>query len=240
MASKDLAASQMQNRISELKKEVADQKVLLQTRDSEIASKDSTISESRSTILRLERELRAANEQCTQSVASLSAELNAREALEVRLRAFTIECSEANKNAIAAVAEKEKLAAEVEKLEAEKSKALRAQDHAKNLLIRIRGRYDVNQERIKRLLKLLSYVPYIRDFSFGRGFNWGFKNFRALVLDPHSGFNPRTIQYVPERIPEDAVREMFGFGPSFMPNVPDWTNSASSPFDGYENPGGNQ
>jgi uncharacterized coiled-coil protein SlyX len=60
----------MQYRISELEKEVADQKVLLQNRDSDIASKDLAISESKSTILRLERELRAANEQCTQLVVS--------------------------------------------------------------------------------------------------------------------------------------------------------------------------
>jgi chromosome segregation ATPase len=123
ITSKDLTASQMQNRISELKKEVADQKVLLQTQDNGITSKESAISQSKSTILRLERELRAANEKCTQSVVSLSVELNAQEALEVRLRVITTECSEANKNATAAVAEKEKLTAEVEKLEAEKSKA---------------------------------------------------------------------------------------------------------------------
>jgi hypothetical protein len=93
-------------------------------------------------------------------------------------------------------AEKEKLVAKVEKLEAEKPKALKAQDHAESLLIRIRGRYDANQEMIKRLLKQLSYVPYIRGFGFGRGFNWGFENFRALVLNPPSSFDPRTMQYV--------------------------------------------
>jgi heterodisulfide reductase subunit B len=94
-----------------------------------------------------------ANEQCTQSVSRLSNKLNAREALEIRLHAITTECSEACKNATAAEAEKEKLTAEVEKLEAEKSKALKAQDHAESLLIRIWGRYDANQEKIKRLLK---------------------------------------------------------------------------------------
>jgi hypothetical protein len=163
------------------------------------------ISEGKSTILRLERELRAANEQCTQLVSSLSTELNAREALEVRLRAATTECSEACKNSASAEAEKEKLTAEVEKLESEKLKALKAQDHAENLLIRIQGRYEANQERIKRLLKQLSYVPYIRDFGFGRGFNWGFENFRTLVLEHPPSFDPRTVQYVPARIPEDAV-----------------------------------
>jgi chromosome segregation ATPase len=218
---KNLAASRMQSRISELEQEVVNQRVLLQNRDNDIASKDSAISKGRSTILRIERELRAANEQCTHLVSSLSIELNARDSLEIRLRAITTECSEDCKNAASAEAEKEKLTAEVEKLEAAKSKALKAQDHAESLLIRIRERYDANQEKIKRVLKQLSYVPYIRDFGFGRGFNWGFENFRALVLEPPPGFDPRTVQYVPSRIPEDAVRELSGFGQSFMPDVPD-------------------
>jgi hypothetical protein len=230
----------MQSRISEFEQEVVEQKVLLRNRDDDIASKDSVISEGKSTILRLERELQATNKQCTQSVSSISTEMNAREALEIRLQAVTTECFEAYKNAATTEAEKEKLVAKVEKLEAEKSKALKAQDHAESLLIRIRGCYDTNQERIKRLLKQLSYVPYIRDFGFGRGFNWGFENFRALVLNPPYGFDPHTVQYVPARIPDDAVREMSGFGPSFMPDVPDWTDSSPSPFDGEEDLGGNQ
>jgi hypothetical protein len=167
------------------------------------------------------------------AIGGLSTELNAQEALEVRLRAVTTECSEACKNTTATVAENEKLTAEVEKLEAEKSKALKAQGHAENLLIRIRGSHDANQEKIKRLLKQLGYVPYIRDFGFGRGFNWGFENFRALVLDP------RTVQYVAERIPEYAVKEMSKFGPSFMADVPNWTDSAPSPFDDDEDLGHN-
>jgi hypothetical protein len=36
------------------------------------------------------------------------------------------------------------------------------------------------------------------------------------------------------------VREMSGFGPSFMPDVPDWTDSAPSPFDGDKDLRGNQ
>jgi chromosome segregation ATPase len=131
----------------------------------------------KSTILRLERELRAANEQCTQLVSSLSTELNAREALEIRLRAITTECSEACKNATFVEAEKEKLTAEVEKLEFEKSKALKNRTMPKTFLSEFRGVMRLIKRKSKRLLKQLSYVPYIRYFGFGRGFNWGFENF---------------------------------------------------------------
>jgi hypothetical protein len=79
----------MQSRISELEQEVVEYKVLLQNRDDDIASKDFVISEGKSTILRLERELQATNEQCMQSVSSLSTEMNAREALEIKLQAVT-------------------------------------------------------------------------------------------------------------------------------------------------------
>jgi hypothetical protein len=51
--------------------------------------------------------------------------MNAREALETRLRAVANECSESCKNVEAAEVEKEKLMTDVEKLEAEKEKALK-------------------------------------------------------------------------------------------------------------------
>jgi DNA repair exonuclease SbcCD ATPase subunit len=81
------------------------------------------------------------------------------------------ECSEACKNAQNAEAENEKLKAEVERLEAERDKAVKAQDHSESLLIRLRARYDADQAKLKRYLKQLSYVPFLRDQSWARGFN---------------------------------------------------------------------
>jgi len=168
---------EVQARLSGLEKEVGTLKALLQSRDEELASWDLIISEERSAKARLEKEVFEANERYTRSVAGLSAELDRADQQASRLRAVQSECSEACKNAENAEAEKEKLKSEVERLEAERDKAVKAQDHSKSLLIRIRARYDTGQAKLKRYLKQLSYVPFLRDQSWGRGFNWGFEKF---------------------------------------------------------------
>jgi chromosome segregation ATPase len=117
---------EVQARISRLEKEVASLKALLQFRDEELASQDSIISKERSTVARLKKEVLEANENYNQSVEGLSNELDRADQLESWLRAVQNECSEACKNAQAAEAEKGKLEAEVERLEAEKAKALKA------------------------------------------------------------------------------------------------------------------
>jgi hypothetical protein len=53
--------------------------------------------------------------------------------------------------------------ADVERLEAEKDKAVKAQDRSESLLIRLRTRYDAGQAKLKRYLKQLCYVPFLRD-----------------------------------------------------------------------------
>jgi hypothetical protein len=56
-----------------------------------------------------------------------------------------------------------KLKAKVERLEAERDKAVKAQDRSKSLLIRLRARYDAGQAKLNRYLKQLSYVQFLRD-----------------------------------------------------------------------------
>jgi chromosome segregation ATPase len=166
----------MQAQLSGLEKEVVTLKALFQSWDEELASWDLIISKESSAKARLEREVFEANERYTCSVAGLSAELDCADQLASRLWAVQNKCSEACKNAERAEAEKEKLSAEIEKLEAERDKAVKAQDRSKSLLIRLRARYDASQAKLKRYLKQLSYMPYLRDQSWGRGFNWGSKN----------------------------------------------------------------
>jgi hypothetical protein len=71
----------------------------------------------------------------------------------------------------------------------------------------------------------------------------------TFPVDRHPQYRqyPTTIRSIASGIiievkekPHHAVRELSEFGPSFMPDVPDWTDSAPSPFGGDENPGGNQ
>jgi chromosome segregation ATPase len=159
---------EVQARLSSLEKEVATLEALLQSRDEELASRDLIISEERSANARLKKEVLEANEWYTRSVASLSAELDRADQLASRLSALQNECSEACKNA---EAKKEKLKTEVERLEAERDKAVKVQDRSESLLIRLRARYDAGQAKLKRYLKQLSYVPFLRDQSWARGFN---------------------------------------------------------------------
>jgi chromosome segregation ATPase len=213
-------APEVQARLSSLEKEVATLKALLQSSDVELASRDLIISEERSTNARLKKEVLEANERYTRSVASLSAEFDHADQLASRLSAVQNECSEACKNAENAEAEKEKLKADVERLEAERDKAVKAQDCSESLLIRLRTRYDVGQAKLKRYLKQLSYVPFLRDQSWARGFNWGFENFRTLVTNPKYKFDPETVGPQLVGFPNEAVQEMEEFGKEFMPDVP--------------------
>lgn len=169
-------APKVQARISGLEHEVAALKSLLHSKDEGLASRDSIISEMRSANVRLRNEVLEANDRYARSVASLSTELD-RTQLSLRLSAVQNEYSEACKNAMNAEAEKDKLKDVVERLEAERNKALKAQDHSESLLIRLRDRYDTDRAKLKRYLKQLSYVPHLRDHSWARGCHWGFENF---------------------------------------------------------------
>jgi hypothetical protein len=68
-----------------LEKEVAAMKALLQSKDEELASRDSTISEMHSANARLKKEVLEANERYKRSVASLSIELDRADQLSLRL-----------------------------------------------------------------------------------------------------------------------------------------------------------
>jgi uncharacterized small protein (DUF1192 family) len=156
-------APEIQARITSLEKEVSTLKALLQSRDEELASRDLIISEERFANAHLKREVLEANERYTRSFASLSAELDRADKLATRLSAVQNECTEPCKNAKNAKAEKDKLKAEVERLEAERDKAVKVQDRSESLLIRLRARYQAAQAKLKRYLKQLSYVPFLRD-----------------------------------------------------------------------------
>ncbi|XP_062145910.1 uncharacterized protein LOC133853903 [Alnus glutinosa] len=144
-ASPPTPSPEVQARISGLEDEVAALKSLLQSKDEELASRDSIISEMRSANARLSNEVAEANGRYARSIESLSSELDRADQLSTRLSAVQNECSEACKNALSAEAEKDKLKDEVERLTAERDKALKAQDHSESLLIRLRARYDADR-----------------------------------------------------------------------------------------------
>jgi hypothetical protein len=222
-------APEVQARLSAIEKEVATLKALLHSRDEELASRDLIISKERSATSRLKKEVFEANECYTRSVASLYSELDRTDQLASRLWAVQNECSEACKNAENAEAEKEKLKAEVERLEAERDKVVKEQDCSESLLIRLRARYDAGQAKLKRYLKQLSYVPFLRDQSWARGFNWGFENFQTLVTNPKYKFDPETVGPHLVGFPDEAVQETEDFGKEFMPDVLSWGADTPDP-----------
>jgi len=117
---------EVQAQVSSLEKEVAALKAFLQSRDEELAARDLIISKEHSANARLKKEVMEANEWYTCSVASLSTKLDRADQLSSRLSTVQNECSKACKNALNAEAEKDKLKAEVERLEAERNKAVTA------------------------------------------------------------------------------------------------------------------
>jgi hypothetical protein len=87
-------------------------------------------------------------------------------------------------------------------------------------LIRLQARYDDCKDKTKHYLKQLSYVPYLRDQSWGRGFNWGFENFQSLATKPQYKFDPTTVGPLLVRISDEAIKEMEEFGLDFMLDIP--------------------
>jgi hypothetical protein len=85
--------------------------------------------------------------------------------------------------------------------------------------------------KTKRYLKLLSYVPYLRDQSWGQGFNWGFENFQNLATNPQYKFDLATVGQLLVGIPDEAVQAMEEFGLNFMPDVPSWGANTPNPYD---------
>jgi chromosome segregation ATPase len=124
-ASPPAPAPEVQARILGLENEVGALKSLLQSKDEELASRDSTISEMRSANDRLRKEVLEANDRYTRSVASLSSELDRADQLSLRLSAVQNECSEACKNAMHAEADTDKLQDELKDLKPREIKLLR-------------------------------------------------------------------------------------------------------------------
>jgi hypothetical protein len=56
--------------------------------------------------------------------------------------------------------------------------------------------------------------------SGAQGFNWGFENYRTLVLNPQSSFLV---------MPDEAISELAQMGVEFFLDVSDWGEDAPNP-----------
>lgn len=98
-------------------------------------------------------------------------------------------------------------------------------------MFRLRAKYGYCKAKTKRYLKQPSYVPFLRDQSWGRGFNWGFKNFQTLATKPQNKFDPTTVGPLLVGIPDEAIKEMEEFGVDVMSDVLSWGSVTSNPYD---------
>jgi len=65
--------------------------------------------------------------------------------------------------------------------------------------------------------------------SGAQGFNWGFENYRTLVLNPQSYiFDPATMRSFLV-MPDEAISELAQMGVEFFLDVSDWGEDAPNP-----------
>lgn len=77
-------------------------------------------------------------------------------------------------------------------------------------------------------MKQLLLVPWLHDQGWAYGFNWGFDNFRTLVLNPHRfNFRPETVSPTLLNIPDEVIDELEQMGVEQFPDVSDWKSAAS-------------
>jgi hypothetical protein len=80
-------------------------------------------------------------------------------------------------------------------------------------------------------------VSKLQDFSWGRGYNWGFENNRTLELSPEIyTYDKATVSPFLVGIPEEVIKKVEELGKSFLPNVPDWSDNAPNPWRSLVNP----
>jgi hypothetical protein len=62
----------------------------------------------------------------------------------------------------------------------------------------------------------------LRDFSWGRGYNWRFEHYRTLKLNPEIyTYDKATVSPFLVGILEEAIKEVKELGKNFLPDVPD-------------------
>jgi hypothetical protein len=119
-----------------------------------------------------------------------------------------------------------------EKAVAEQKVATELQKDAESRYKRLHKKYHHYKAKAKRYLKQLSLVPWLRDLGWARGFIWGFENYRTLVLNPQCfNFCPETVSHALLGIPDEAIHELEQMGVDHFPDVPEWGESATSPWE---------
>jgi chromosome segregation ATPase len=113
-------------------------------------------------------------EQQAQKISDLEARLNASEVIVTSLE-----------NTRDVLSEEVRLAkAEKEEVEEKLKAATQRFEEAEGKCEYLKKKLSFFQIKAARYFKQLSFLPWLRDHSWARGFNWGFEAFRTLVLNP--------------------------------------------------------
>jgi len=116
---------------------------------------------------------------------------------------------------------------------AEKQEATELQKNTESRYKRLRQKYNHYKNKEKRLLKQLSFVPWLWDLGWALGFNWGFEDFSNLVLNPDRfDIQPENVTFTFLRVPDQGILELEGLGVQFFLDVPDWSKNALNPHGG--------
>jgi hypothetical protein len=95
-------------------------------------------------------------------------------------------------------------------------------------------KYHHYKAKAVRYLKQLLLVPWLHDQGWACGFNWGFDNFRTLVLNPHRfNFSPETVSPTLLNISDEVINELEQMGVEQFLDVLDWSEFAASPQEVY-------
>jgi hypothetical protein len=119
---------------------------------------------------------------------------------------------------------------EKEHVEDEKKVVTKLHKDAESRYKKLRKKYHHYKSKVRQYLKQLTFVPLLRDLAWAQVFNWGFENFKNLVLNPDRfNFLPKIMSPIFLRVPDQGIFELKDMGVEDVPDVLDWSQNAPSP-----------
>jgi hypothetical protein len=175
-----IAAPETQAQMESLEGEVDQLNQLLKCREEEINARDRSLVEEKKLTEKYKKEAQEANTRYVQVVVNMTEDLEFRDNLEVELSACRAHVSTLSMQLSVSDAAKKKAEFE-EVVVAEK---LKFEELSESRYKRLRRKYNHYKNKSKCIPWQLSFLPKLRDFSWGQGFIWGFESYRTLEMNP--------------------------------------------------------
>lgn len=191
----------------------------MKDQEEEICARDQNLAEERRLKEKFKKEAQDAEARYVRVVEHMTKDLESRDNLEAELRACRAHLLTLSIQLSVSEAAKEK--AESAR-EADVVERLKSEELSEGRYKKLRRKYNHYKNKSKHLLQQLSFVPKLWNFVYGRGFSWGLKSIRSLVMNPDIyTFVSATVSPLLAGVPENAIDEVEELGPSFLPDVPD-------------------